>query len=63
MSEKQKTKKPDVWWCIKNGELLLPYTARVSRRDCVADWKRAHPGCELGALNRLVKIKVSETQR
>ena len=63
MSKQQKTKKPETWWCIKNGELLLPYTARKLRRDCIAEWMHVRIGGELGTFNKVVKIRVVEVQR
>lgn len=33
-----KRKKPETWWCIATGDVLLPFTARSTRRQCLADW-------------------------
>ena len=63
MIDKKKTKKPEFWWCIKSGNMLLPFTARIMRRQCVEDWMHLHPGTELGSYNKVVKIKVSEARQ
>lgn len=59
MTSASRKKRPQIWWCIKNGNLLLPYTARTTRKQCVNDWVMDHQS-ELGPWNKPVKVVIEE---
>lgn len=33
-----KRTKPEIWWCIEADGILLPYTARTTRRQAIAQY-------------------------
>jgi len=59
MSDRKK--RPQVWWCIKNGTLLLPFTARITKKQCINDWMLDHPEADqLDPWNKAVRVTVEE---
>jgi hypothetical protein len=51
--------KPEIWWCIKSGKILLPFTARTTRQQALGDWV----GGELFPDESCVKIEIREIRR
>lgn len=54
-----KRKKPETWWCIASGTILLPYTARTTRREAIAECCQHHRIDRLYAHQHAVKLSVS----
>jgi hypothetical protein len=55
--------KPKSWWCIKSGNLLLPFTVRASRRKAISDrlddiWQEKLPDHE-----SVARIRVEEAPK
>ena len=54
--------KYEIWWCIEattaRSDYLLPFTARSTKRQCVADRKLAWEKRELPDHERVVRVTV-----
>jgi hypothetical protein len=53
--------KPKIWWCIKVGKLLLPFTARITREQTKLDFTRSR-NRELTHREKCVKIEIREAK-
>lgn len=46
------SKRPENWWCIASGRVLLPFTARATRAQALKDYESLSP------VERVVKVIV-----
>ena len=53
-----KTRKPENWWCIETGGVLLPFTARTTKRQAVEDYLRRVARSDLLNHEHAVKLIV-----
>lgn len=56
-----KAKKAQVWWAIKSGRLLLPFTARITRAQCVREF--VHGRGKVDRFTKPVKVFVTEVRQ
>lgn len=58
-------KKPETWWCIASGTMLLPFTARATRNQAVFDRteSQGYTAYQLPDYERVVKIEVTPAKR